>query len=245
MRCSPIRSVKRREKSASSRSSRASHTLLSFERTGNVWDLPGLLNRTRTGAVKRGLLAGSFALNLVLIGGLGCNGTAATSSDAPPPVSTSTLAANTVKPAITWPSADAIDARALEGLGDARSQLSRSPVPVLAPSSDLRLERPTVVVEGEYYAITARVTGATIGIQGTRVAHRHEGIDPHPGNRALRKGKGFVTVNEGIRSASFIENGAAYTVDVECASASDARCQSDAFVVELVSRLAYVGGAGR
>lgn len=52
-------------------------------------------------------------------------------------------------------------------------------------------------------------------------------------------------MNEGIRSASFVENGAAYTVDVECASVADARCQSDAFVVELASRLVYVGGSGR
>lgn len=191
--------------------------------------------------MKRGSLAAASALSLVLA----CNGATTGSSDAPPPVSTSTLSASTVKPAITWPSADAIDPRALDVLGDARSQLSRSPVPVLAPNGDLRLERPTVIVEGEYYAITARVTGATISVQGTRAAHRYEGVDPHPGNRALRKGKGFVTINEGIRSASFVENGAAYTVDVECASASDARCQSDAFVVELVERLAYVGGAGR
>ena len=203
--------------------------------------MPDLRNPSKTGAVKRGLLAGAFAPILVL----GCNGSTTSAPDAPPPVSTATLSANAVKPAITWPSAAAIDARALEGLGDARTQLSRSPVPVLAPSSDLSLERPTVVVEGEYYAITARVTGATIAVQGTRAAHRYEGVDPHPGNRALRKGKGFVTVNEGIRSASFIENGAAYTVDVECASVADARCQSDAFVVELVDRLVYVGGSGR
>ena len=33
---------------------------------------------------------------------------------------------------------------------------------------------------------------------------------------ALRGAKGFVTVNEGIRSASWMENGASYTIDVEC-----------------------------
>lgn len=175
------------------------------------------------------------------MGALGCNGGGSTSAEAPAP----TVAATTVKPAIAWPAADAIDARALEALGDARSRIDRSPVPVLAPSPDLRLERPTVIVEGGFYAITARVNGATINVQGTRIAHRREGVEPHPGDRALRAGKGFVTVNEGIRSASFVENGAAYSVDVECASIADARCQSDAFVVEVVERLAYVGGAGR
>ena len=141
--------------------------------------------------------------------------------------------------------AGVVDARALEQLGDARSQLARSPVPVLAPNAEVRLERPTIVVEGEFYSITGRVAGATINIQGTRAAHDYEGVAPHPGNRALRSGKGFVTENEGIRSASFMENGAAYSVDVECASADDARCKNDGFVVALVNRLVYVGGAGR
>jgi hypothetical protein len=190
--------------------------------------------------VKQAFVACGFALFFAL----GCNGTAA-SSDAPPPVATSAATANMVTPAVTWPAASAIDARALERLGDARSRVARSPVPVLAPPSDVVLEGPTVVVEGEFYAISGRVAGAAINVQGTRVAHQYEGIDPHPGNRALRAGKGFVTENEGIRSASFIENGAAYSVDVECASADDARCKNDGFVVSLVNRLVYVGGVGR
>jgi hypothetical protein len=175
-----------------------------------------------------------------------CNG--APSEPAPPAtVSTATI----VKPQVAWPAASTIDERALallssSGLvGDARSQLSRSPVPVLAPSPDTfrdGLERPTVIVEGEYYVITARSHGATISIQGTRAAHRYEGVDPHPGNKSLRKGSGFVTVNEGIRSSSFIENGTAYSVDVECASNADARCTSDAFVTEVTNALVYVGG---
>lgn len=101
-----------------------------------------------------------------------------------------------------------------------------------------------MIIEGEYYVITARVHGATLSVQGTRAAHRYEGVDPIPGNKALRSGAGFVTVNEGIRSASFIENGVAYTVDIECASNADVRCQSDAFVTELTNHLVYVGGGG-
>jgi hypothetical protein len=179
--------------------------------------------------VKRGLLA------IPLL--LACsNGTP--SEPAPVTVSTSAV----VKPQVSWPSAGTIDERALASLGDARSQLSRSPVPVLAPSSDLVLERPTVIVEGEYYVITARNHGATISIQGTRAAHRYDGVAPHPGNKSLRKGSGFVTINEGIRSASFVENGVAYSVDVECASNADVRCTGDAFVTELTNQLVYVGG---
>ena len=169
---------------------------------------------------------------------LACNGTP--SEPAPATVSTAIV----IKPQVSWPAVSAIGERALASLGDARSQLSRSPVPVLAPASDGvldHLERPTVIVEGEYYVITARNQGATISIQGTRAAHRYEGVDPHPGNKQLRSGTGFVTVNEGIRSASFIENGVAYSVDVECASNTDSRCTSDAFVTEITNGLVYVG----
>ena len=185
-----------------------------------------------TRPVKRGLIA------LPLL--LACNGTP--SEPAPAAVTTAVV----VKPQVSWPASSSIDERALASLGDARSQLSRSPVPVLAPSADsLRdgLERPTVIAAGEYYVITARNHGATISIQGTRAAHRYDGIDPHPGNKPLRKGMGFVTVNEGIRSASFIENGVAYTVDVECAEHTDPRCTSDAFVTELTNELVFVGGS--
>jgi hypothetical protein len=181
--------------------------------------------------VKRGLLA----LSLLLA----CNGTP--SEPAPATVTTAVV----VKPQVSWPASSSIDERALASLGDSRSQLSRSPVPVLAPKGDGVLdaiERPTVIVEGEYYVITARNHGATISIQGTRAAHRYDGVDPHPGNKSLRKGTGFVTVNEGIRSASFIENGVAYSVDVECAEHTDVRCTSEAFVTELTNQLVYVGG---
>lgn len=183
--------------------------------------------------MKRGLLA----LSLLLACNVACNG--APSEPAPATVTTAVV----VKPQVSWPASSSIDERALASLGDARSQLSRSPVPVLAPNADLAIERPTVIVEGEYYVITVRNHGATISIQGTRAAHRYEGVAPHPGNKSLRKGSGFVTVNEGIRSASFIENGVAYTVDVECAEHTDARCTSEAFVTELTNQLVYVGGS--
>jgi hypothetical protein len=153
-----------------------------------------------------------------------------------------------VKPTIAWPAPSAIDARALAALGDATEigpLVARSPVPVLAPSASLALAQPVVIVEAEYYAISGHAGGATIAIQGTRPAHRYDGMEPNPGNRPLRSGRGFVTVNENIRSASFVENGAGYSVDVECDDAKDARCTSDAFVVSIVESLVYVGGAGR
>jgi hypothetical protein len=179
-----------------------------------------------------------------------CNdNTATVGGDRAPTVTTST-----VRPAVAWPEASKIDERTLGSLvtatggqpeRDVRAMIARSPVPVLAPK-DLVLGSPTLVVEGEYFALSGHVSGATIALQGTRAAHRYEGVEPVAGNRTLRATKGFVSVNEGIRTASWIENGAAYSVDVECADPrNDARCQSDDFLLSIVTQLAYVGGSGR
>jgi hypothetical protein len=180
-----------------------------------------------------------------------CNGntSASRSDDRAPAVSTSSIA---VRPAVAWPAASSIDDGALASLSrngtktdrEIRALVARSPVPVLAPK-DLRLASPTLVVEGEYFALTGRADGATISLQGTRAAHRYEGVDPASGNRELRTTKGFVSVNENIRTASWIENGAAYSVDVECSDVRDSRCQSDQFLLSIVAQLTYVGGSGR
>jgi hypothetical protein len=180
------------------------------------------------------------------------NTSASRTDDHAPAIATASI---TVRPTVAWPAASTIDDGALLSLskngaktdGEIRALVSRSPVPVLAPK-DLRLTTPTLVVEGEYFALTGRVDGATISLQGTRAAHRYEGVDPAAGNRDLMRGsavRGFISVNEGIRTASWIENGAAYSVDIECSNVQDARCQSEEFLLSLVANLTYVGGSGR
>jgi hypothetical protein len=184
----------------------------------------------------------------------GCNGntSASRSDDHAPAVSTSSV---TVRPTVAWPASSSIDDRALSALAadgtktdrELRAQVARSPVPVLAPKA-LRLSTPTLVVEGEYFALTGRVDGATISLQGTRAAHRYDGVELPAGNRELRGDlqlRGFVSVNEGIRTASWIENGAAYSVDVECNDNRDERCKSDEFLLSFVAQLTFIGGSGR
>lgn len=158
-----------------------------------------------------------------------------------------------VRPAIAWPEARAVEPRALSLLlrqvakteEEVRSLLARSVVPVLAPR-DLTLESPTLTVEGEYFALTGKSAGTTIALHGTRTAKRYKNIEPVLGDRRLRGNlPGFVSANEGIRTASWIERGAAYSVDVECSNMRDPRCQDDAFLLGIVEQLAYVGGAGR
>jgi hypothetical protein len=202
-----------------------------------------------------------FSLLSVTVGTLvvmACNGnTSATRTDEhAPTVATSSIV---VQPTVAWPAASSVDDAALSSLSrsgektdiEVRALVSRSPVPVLAPK-ELRLTTPTLVVEGEYFALTGRVDDgsarATISIQGTRAAHRYESVDPVAGTRDLARGKanrGFVSVNEGIRTASWIENGTAYSVDVECSENTDARCKSEQFLLSVVAQLTFVGGSGR
>jgi hypothetical protein len=180
------------------------------------------------------------------------NTSASRTDDHAPGVSTSSI---TVRPAVAWPATSTVDDGALLSLSkngaktdsEIRALVSRSPVPVLAPR-DLKLATPTLVVEGEYFALTGRADGATISLQGTRAAHRYEGVDPATGNRDLMRAtpvRGFVSINEGIRTASWIENGAAYSVDVECSNVQDTRCTGEDFILSVVAQLTYVGGSGR
>ncbi len=179
--------------------------------------------------------------------GVACNDVPRGSDRAP-----TVAISSTVRPTISWPDAWKVDDRALALLcrdgtkseQDTRALVARSVVPVLAPR-DLALGSPTLVVEGEYFALTGRVDGTTVALQGTRAAHRYEGIEPSAGNRDLRGTKGFVSTNEGIRTASWVERGAAYSVDVECGNPRDRRCQSDDFLLDIVGQLAFVGGMGR
>ncbi len=169
--------------------------------------------------------------------------------EAPPAdrVVTASTDTNVVIPKVTWPTGAKIDARAVAALGDATRAtelLARSPAPVLAPTN-VTFERPTFVVGAEYYALTGRVSGTTIAIQGTRAARRYEGVAPVQGDRLVRGSHGFVSTNESIRTVSWIENGIAYSVDIECADPTDTRCTNDAFALDIVENLGFAGGGAR
>ena len=186
-------------------------------------------------------LSSSVLLFTLGVGAAGC--------ETPPADRAVTTSADTnvVTPKVTWPASAKVDERAVAALGDAKRAselLGRSPAPVLAPTN-VTFERPTFVVGAEYYALTGRVSGTTIAIQGTRAAHRYEDIAPIAGDRVIRGTRGFVSTNEAIRTVSWIENGIAYSVDIECADPSDTRCTSDTFALDIVEHLAFAGGGAR
>ena len=198
----------------------------------------GSLTWSSSGAT--GLLVGAFLLSA-------CDGKAvdpAPKGDVPS-VSAGTL----VKGTITSPR-EAKDLAVRGALPvEAQSKLDASFVPVLVPRA--RAEAVHVTVEPGFYAYSGaidrplpdgRVSRATIAVQGTRFAHEHEGFPKDVTTHVMRGTRGLFTINEGITTTTLIENGASYSVDVECSIDADTRCHDEAYVLELTASLAFVGG---
>lgn len=148
-----------------------------------------------------------------------------------PPVSAASLQLKADQEALAW-----LPSAATNRLGDA-------PVPVLVPKDKLILSVAQLAVETNFYALSSSNEGATISMQGTAVTHRYAEAPKLQTSRKVRGMPALLTDNEGIKSVTWIENGASYAVDVACAQVGDKRCASDEYLFSLVNRLTYVGGA--
>ncbi|HEU4892663.1 MAG TPA: hypothetical protein VFT47_14005 [Vicinamibacterales bacterium] len=125
----------------------------------------------------------------------------------------------------------------------AQAQVNSAPVPVLAPSEPALLRQAQVTTGNGYYSLSSREEGVTIVIQGTPLPTNATTVATTPVTPKLAGPRRvFTTVNEGIRSASWVEGRVAYSIDVECSKPSDPRCAGEDYVLGLVGRLAMVGG---
>lgn len=171
----------------------------------------------------------SAARGLALMLLLGCGVTlvarqAAPPQPAPPP------------PALDQKTRDAMPARA-------RQQIDAAPVRVLVPIDPQVLQRAEVTTGNGFYSISARTDDVTVVVQGSPITPTTSRLDVvPPAGRSVGNRRVYTTVNEGIRTASWVENGVAYAIDVECSKAGDARCASDEWMIGLIAKLAYVGG---
>jgi hypothetical protein len=100
------------------------------------------------------------------------------------------------------------------------------------------------VTDEHWASAWAQADGVTVTVSGTRVAFHSPTISPIEGTDAIRGARGFVSQNEGIWSATWPEHGVTYTLDVECADPAEPRCADRAWLTEVASGLAYVGGRG-
>lgn len=124
--------------------------------------------------------------------------------------------------------------------------VDRSPVPVLVPGDPSWLARAHMFVpEGPQafgYAFAGTLAERHLSIHASRIAT----LVPHIGQvrgDPVRSGVGSFSVNEGVRTASWIEHGIAYSVDLECFDPEAPTCD-DRTLRELVAGLVYVGGVG-
>lgn len=174
-----------------------------------------------------------------------CEPTAPPSETPPDPATALPLVAavTPVISAVTWPPAASVDRTTLAALPKPAAHAARtSRVPVLVPSRRELLAAPVLVAREHWTSFWAKTDAITVSLTMTRLAHKYPSIPPFRGARAVRGAPAFVTMNEGIWSASWIENGVSYALDVECASPEAPACASDALVLELASELVYVGG---
>jgi hypothetical protein len=190
----------------------------------------------------RALLWSALALGLVSCGG----------RDSARPASESTAPKSDAAPATPqaaapqWPRAETIDTGARSTLPSSTAgRLQESPVPVLVPNDPRILQRSEAVVLSNQYTLTSKVDDATVSIQASPAppAGRGERAIAAPrtqvGNRAV-----FFTENEAIRVATWIENGVAYSAEIECAKAGDPKCRDDSYLRSVVEKLVFVGGRG-
>jgi len=143
-----------------------------------------------------------------------------------------------------WPAHGSIDTATRSRLpAPVRDQLGRSPVPVLVPGEGALLAEAAIYSQSTGYALSARHGGRTVAIQASKLATLLPHVGHIPGNAEIRGTHGWLGENDGIRTASWIEHGVAYSLDLECSSPNGPEC-SEAALRATVEGLVYVGGAG-
>jgi hypothetical protein len=96
-----------------------------------------------------------------------------------------------------------------------------------------------MVVEENHYAVSRRDEDLSWSLTGSVVNRAESSIDVTPlaPTATLRGVPVYVSENEGIKTATWIENGTAFALDVECASDADPRCTSSEYILDRVRQL--------
>lgn len=161
---------------------------------------------------------------------------------------------------VRWPESQVRDLAAYEAFdSSSRAAIDAAPVPVLVPGPELALDQRQVMQGPEWYAFWGRREGTwtpqaaheeggsgdvtvTMTVQASRMARVYPGVRPQPGPSTLRGQPAFVTRNEGIWTASWIEHGVAYDLGIECAPVDAPPCDDQAELEALAEGLRYAGG---
>ncbi|MBK8259453.1 MAG: hypothetical protein IPK82_43205 [Polyangiaceae bacterium] len=145
-----------------------------------------------------------------------------------------------------WPDVSEVNREAFSAMpGEARERIKTSRVPVWLPHNPTWLGSAKVVSKELWTTVHLRGDDATIVVSASRGAHKLAGVTPMEGNRRVRGKGAFVSQNEGIWSANWVESGVSYSVEVECDVPSSASCASENKVLDVANALVFVGGKGR
>lgn len=154
---------------------------------------------------------------------------------------------------VRWPEAETRNLATYEAFDSrSRAAIDAAPVPVLVPGPELTFDEREVMHGPEWYAFWGRIDGlpgrprvtVTITLQASRMARVYPGVRPQPGPHTLRGQEAFVTRNEGIWTASWIEHGVAYDLGIECAPTDAPPCSDQSELETLAEGLRFVGGRG-
>jgi len=96
-----------------------------------------------------------------------------------------------------------------------------------------------VLIDQTHYSVTQSEDQMTLSLTGSLVDREESGPDLPPATPTgtLRGVPVFITENEGIKTATWIEKGTAFALDIECDAATDSRCVSSEYLMTLVGRL--------
>ena len=124
----------------------------------------------------------------------------------------------------------------------AGSQPSDGGLLVLLPEELARQESssiPNMVVEQNHYALARKDDDLSWSLTGSVVNRAESSIaaTPPKPTATLRGVSVYVSENEGIKTATWIEKGTAFALDLECASAVDPRCTSSTYILDRVRQL--------
>jgi len=161
------------------------------------------------------------------------------------PVRAKVVTGQPMKRIVAWPDDAERDVVAREALSEAaRVALDEAPVPMLAPPEPARLATAVITTGPHWAALSTNYDGLNLSLHVSGQAKVYEHIPRFDGTHTVRGHEAFVTQNEGIWSAAWIENGAAYSLELECSSPDLPECSGPETITELAESLSYVGGRG-
>ncbi|HJL16417.1 MAG TPA: cell wall-binding repeat-containing protein [Sandaracinaceae bacterium LLY-WYZ-13_1] len=194
----------------------------------------------RASRVPRTRRGWGVAVTLGTLGALlaGCQGDRAAPARAPAPLEE------------TWrsPSGPTLSEAVRARLSAAsRRALAEAPTERVLLPPDALLDDAVITSGPGFYAVSARAGELTISLHAVPRAHHAavDGVHPSEPGLTVRGRPARTSTNDGIRALSWVEDGVAIALEVECFDArTDPRCAERAFVVDLARRLTTVAPGG-